>query len=275
MTNEEQRAARALHGAGEHVEINMAVALAGAWWTVAEVMRRHPDEVQLFETVPIAGGMYLCLALYQSRDEIPYTGTVVHLNLAGSASHIASHDENPLHINWAEVVLAPDRRNQVIKPIEQALYLDSPDRTPPTERSTIAYRVFASFMARAAFAGRTASSGATRLEEAHWRFTQGFYEGRFQPKLYEAFRDLPNPPEPQYTEHGESFYDWDDLPSWYADHWFLVESDQPHVDTPRVAIDARNGKAWSPDAEHDLMTLFERNGRSVDRVTTAAMPPTC
>lgn len=256
-----------IHQQHDYLPISMPLAVAGAWWTIAELMRRHPGELVLGETIPIESGGYHCLTL--TRDKAMhnrYEDPHLQLNLAASTSHLTGFAEHDvaIQLNWAEVVLAPNRRRHVVEPIERALRLHDVAETPATVRGTISFRVMAAFMARAAFAGNSANSDLITLEGLRWWFTQGFFEGCFQNAFYAEFAELPGPPR-------EPCDDMERMPEYWDRHWFLVER-KGGIDKPVAAIDVRSGIVWHEGLEFDLMQRYRGAHRSIDRLVTEVFP---
>lgn len=262
MTEDREYAGFA-HTADQLPFINFAVALAGAWWTVAELMRRHPGQIRLYETVPIEGGGYWCLTI-RRRHHLHLGKLLLHINMAGSNYHLTTFTSDGLRdqFSLSELVLAPDRRESIVKPIESQVGLPTPSETPPTVETTVTYRVMAAFMARAAFAGNSANGTSRTAADLRWRIAAGFVENGYQYELYEPFHEIPAPPD-------TPGFDPDVMPHTWPDHWFLL-----HEGKPVAAFDVSNGIVWNGGHRHDLMAKYRQLGRSIDRLVTRVLPPT-
>lgn len=147
----------AIHVAGETIGVpSYSMRQALAWWTAAELTRRHPNNLRIAEWHPM-DGQYDCVSLFRRSDANTWNGwdELVHLNIRDPDDHLTgaswfgTSDER---FNWLDVLLAPDRRGHVITQLEQLEGLPSPATTPPTTAASIGVRFIAEFLSRSALA---------------------------------------------------------------------------------------------------------------------------
>lgn len=248
-----------LHEAGDAVSLPYLVTRALAWWIAAELIRRHPDDLQVIETHP-GGGMYDCLSLY--RPSMGDEGLVAHLNLVGSITHgsffgAGAEAERPqvadARFNWLEVLAADERRAYVVEQLEGAQGLSSPKTSPPTTTRSIGPRVISRFAALAALSTRT-----WHIRNAVFD-TSGVDTGQVDwSKEVTSVRYLP--------------MDGDLLNNPRYRVWYILD----HKHRPQAAVDTGRGLAWrrdKPGTDFDLMQLYAAHGSRVDRVMSKVLPP--
>jgi hypothetical protein len=238
------------------VELPYGVVRGLAWWVASELIRRHPDQLRVIETHP-GGGQYDCLSIYHRRRN-QESALIVHLNLLGHLTHgtwfgAPEGGEGDNRFNWFEVLNARDRRSYVVKQLEAAAGLPSPNATPETTRRSIGPRALARFAASAA------------LTTKRWSIVNGFldtsYDAAVRTQYFEAFPGARLEPlrgdllgQPAYR------------------YWFVVD----HRDRPQAAVDAERGLAWpfgDTGPGIDLLSRYRAAHSTIDHVVREVLPP--
>lgn len=232
-----------LHAVGETTELPEALQRALAWWVVAELIRRHPDKLEMHEEHP-GGGQYDCLTIYDraayaahGSAELP----LVYVNVTGHITHSdwfrEQHEDegDDGRFNWYEVLCAEDRRSYVIEQLEAVSGLPSPKSTPPTTSRSIGIRLLARFAELTAF---TRQSSWDLRTVRHERDLEQFM--------------VPSP-------------GWRD-----GQFWCVRDRDRPHA-----LIDIYAGLAWQVaqgDGGTDLLDAYRRNGSTLDATARLVLP---
>jgi hypothetical protein len=215
-----------------------------AWWIAAEFVRRHPEaEPRIMEH--------------------HWYGVMLDVGVGGVELSLASHGHLTPHVdscdmdqrlNWLDVLLAENRRAQVIEPLERVLGLPSPKRTPPTTRTSVGPRLLAAFFAK------------TALRPLAWQACCGYICSHWDDECWPVerlFAAMPAVDTDRRKRRNE------------ADYWFICRSrDLLEPGEPVAAVDIVTGRAWSRSGTVvDLMERYEQVGRSVDALASAVLPP--
>jgi hypothetical protein len=128
-----------------------------SWVWIAELMRRHPGEIEVFEGVYPAGGTvwFLCRAKSDRERYDPFREVICRINEAGHVDQKHSHQgrgcpvEDGLsagddsRFNNLEILFSRTRR-AMIRELEECMGLGAVRSTPSTLASTIGPRLIAS-----------------------------------------------------------------------------------------------------------------------------------
>ncbi|WP_371811096.1 hypothetical protein [Tessaracoccus sp. MC1865] len=222
-------------------------------------MRRHPDSLRLIEVFPHQYGP--ALTVWKTPEgRIGSHGHPLALLTLGAEMHITPLGEAALEgrLNWLDVLLAPDRRFDVVERLEVQLHLSPPASTPTTRAMSIGPRVIAAFLQR------------TALERDRWVLTNGaFLDDEGSGAHGELFDSMPEAAKDR-TRHQPKGHPLELVASRY---WFLCPIQGGEAGAPVRALDTTEGIIWIGDRRISMMSEFERLGRSLDRLVNEVMPP--
>ena len=245
-----------LHRFGEQIPVPLPLIHACAWWVVAELIRRHPHRLAVIETHP-GGGMYDCLTVIGLEHGDPDLTMTL-----GPMGRLHTHGEFEEWPNWADVLLAPDRRALLLR-LEASLGLTGPARTPATTAASIGPRLIANFFWRAATSRR------------RWLALNGVddtagYGGGPRDHLFDripGLADARRRAQPSRRLH-DSAYRY-----WFVGRTLPPEALDRTVDTAFV-VDTWSGDLWRPDDTHvSLLDAYGQMDRSLDRLVDEVCPP--
>ena len=247
-----------LHEVGERVVVpTFALRQSLAWWVGAELVRRHPETLRLIEVHPHHYGP--ALTLWEERRDAPPGGGLAFLTL-GAHFHITPFGGSPngdLSFNWLEVLLAPNRRHDIVERLETHLGMAPPPSTPSTVATSIGPRMIAAFLQR------------TALERDLWVMSSGAYQDEDDSATNEAL--LRQQPEvaADLDNHDPARHPFGLVASRY---WFLSPLHNGEAGPPIRAIDTTAGIAWVDGVKVSLMDEFRAGGRSLDHLVSSVMP---
>lgn len=225
-----------------------------AWWVAAELIRRHPHELMVVEAQP-ASGLANALILVQRDD--PDQNTLARLWFTPEPAYSTPHDEQVTgHLSWLEILLAPNRRTDVVERIEIQLGLQAPRQTPPTDVRSIGPRVLAAFLQR------------TTLERPLWAVSNGAYANQDDAGARnDLFASMP-----AVRDDRSGRYAGVDEYRASQHYWFIGPVVEGKARTPVAAINTAAGLAWHHGQRFDLLDLYERANRHIDAVVNSALP---
>jgi len=248
-----------IHEFGERVFVpSFALRQALAWWVGAELVRRHPATIRLIEVFPHQYGSALTV-WDTSQGEDP-SGRALAFLTVGESFHITPLVEPALEgrLNWMDVLLAPNRRFDVVERLEGQLRLTPPAATPSTTAASIGPRVIAAFLQR------------TALERNRWVVTNGAFEEDDGTGTRHVLFDLMPEVAADRDRHQPGRHPLDLVETRY---WFLGPIKDDEAGLPVRAVDTTDGRIWLDGRCVSLMDEFQRHGRNLDRVVSAVMPP--
>lgn len=249
-----------LRDLGEQCPVgNTTVTVALAWWIAAELARRHLAELRILETHP-GGGQYDCVSVY--RSPLSSSSAIVHMNFQPGGHLTSGSTSGPdQRFNWLEVLLAGDRRINVVEQLEHAGDLMALNRPPSATERSIGPMVIGAFLQRSTL-GPSQWTTANAVADDHSGAT--IRSSRLQ--HFDAIGDhLGVQPDSAGVER------------WY-DVWFVGRSNGVcpfSMDKPEFALDLATGHLWHPDkpASFDLMDRFQSVGQSLDSLVSLVCPP--
>lgn len=252
------------HATGERVGVERhGLRQALAWQVAAEVARRHPGDILAVETHP-GGGQYDCVTLFvrAEGDDAEHRGgwrRCLDLNKATPLDHLthAGWSGDGERFNWLDVLLSPDLRAQVIAPLERAEGLEAPASTPSTVASTVSVRLLAAFASRVAFTRKP------------WVLLNGYLDSdggsEARDDLFAAV--------PAIGEHRQAHREDDLLGTPEYRYWFAVEGEPNNHGRPHMAVDTRQGIAYTQTGTVDLLDRYRDLGRRIDGLASEVCPP--
>ena len=249
-----------LHGVGEECAVeNTSISIALAWGIAAELVRRHPGDLQIIETHP-GGGQYSCVSVYPSPLRSP---AVLDMNVDPGAhlTHASWFDRMGERFNWLEVLLAADRRQYVVEQVERAEGLHVPATSPSTTEQSVGPLLVAAFLQRTVL-GRRGWTTANAVSDDD-------YGAGIRTDLLEHF--------PTATEMLGMPTDDAEIKRWYP-VWFIGRSsgESPFaMEKPAFAVDLAAGRLWRSHnpTTVDLMQRYKDVSRSVDALVSSTCPP--
>lgn len=248
------------HSTGERLFVpTFAMRQALGWWVVAEMIRRHPEQLRVVEAHPHQYGMALTLM----RQEPGHEGWQFAAFLTlGENFHITpSGDWSNGRFNWLDVLLAPNRRSYVVEQLKANLGLPAVRGTPPTASGSVGPRAIASYLARSA------------LGPELWVVQGGAYadddDSGWRPEYFRCFPGIADAP--GFSQPSKDVYQMA-----CSRYWFLTPVVVPNEETgdPVVAIDVVSGRYGNAHENGtSLMDLYHRMGRKIDAVASHVFPP--
>lgn len=238
-----------------------------AWMIAAELVRRHPGHCRVVEGHPHG---YDCVTVIaRSHTEHSYFSgwrMVIYLN-KGQGGHLTTNTwlgsgaaETDERLNWVDVLMAQDLREDVVVPIEIAENLPRPAQTPETTDSSIGPRLLGALARRTMFTPRP------------WQLVSGMVDDdyRAEPRegLFAQFPWLSSHREKCRAE--EPGFE----PEWRF--WFLIDEAGPVGVTDQkayLAIDSFRGIAFTADKVIELLPEYRRLNGSIELLANAVCPP--
>ncbi len=237
-----------------------ALRQALTWLVAAELVRRHPNEMRVIESRPYRDD---CVTVFARTDDPEWSGGWRRVVVLPQSTDfcLLTHQgwfetEQDDRFSWLEVLLAPNLRDDVIRPLERAEGLPAVEDTPSTTASTIGVRLLAGFAGRTAFTRKP------------WRLHNGCVEGG------DGVRDELFDQLPEINEH-RRIRRQDDLHAVTEyRYWFAIED---RIDgkpgAARFAVDTMEGVGFTDAGSVDLMSEYSSCGRMLDAVVSRVCPP--
>ncbi|MHA6510731.1 TY-Chap2 family putative peptide chaperone [Tessaracoccus sp. Y1736] len=248
-----------IHEVGESTFVpTFALRQALAWWVGAELVRRHPDSIRLIEVFPHQYGP--ALTVWEKSDDAHAPGRGLAFLTLGESFHVQPLLEPALdgRLNWLDVLLAPNRRHDVVERLEAQLQLTPPTSTPSATDSSIGPRVIAAFLQR------------TALDQDRWVMTNGAYEdddgAGVSDRLFESMPEVAL----DATRHLPELHP---LGLSQSRYWFLCPIKNGEAGPPVRAVDTTAGVVWLEGERVSMMDEFRACDRSLDRLVSSLMPP--
>lgn len=225
--------------------VDRTVLEAASWRLASELVRRHPRTTRILITHP-GGGQYDCLTITSGAAD----GGTIQLNRSGTIQvhqrfDGRSADEWP-PTEWDDYLRADPR--EFLDRLEQAAGLSTPSHVPPSDPTTITYRVLAALTATAVKTVHPITIESGQID------TSG-YGGGPNPVL-DVFRSIPD----ELRRARD-----DDLFGQPGYRFWIVRRDR----VPILAIEQDDGTAWTPHHPGgvDLLGLYELSRHHLPTVT--------
>lgn len=248
--------AEELHHKADGLEVPaVATVNALAWWVAAELVRRHPTEIQIAEESPWSGWWNALVVL---RTGGPEPKRLCFLRLSPSSGFLPLV-ASPMGggINWAEMLLVPNRRDDVVLRIEAQLGLTPPRQTPSTTARSIGPRILAAFLQR------------TSLERQLWAFGNGSsVDQESVGPNEELFNSYPLAAQDRAARYPDA-----DRFRSSQHYWFIGPVIDKTARPPVTVINTTEGIAWFDGHEFDLLALYKRFGSKLDPVVNLVFLP--
>ncbi|NBS30179.1 MAG: hypothetical protein EBS76_06625 [Actinobacteria bacterium] len=262
-----------LHRPGENLPLsNWPLVHAAAWWIAAELVRRHPGELRVYDTG--SHFQYDVLAVSKMSRNKPTSGSsaVVWMN-RHSQGHLTTGSwfDDPSsteRFNWIDVLMAPNRLTYIIEQLEREAGLTSPKTSPTTKPNTIVPRIIAGFLARAAFTKK-------KWVAVNGVWDNGVGEAETRDGLFSAVPGMKSKaPNPRGGFFDESTFRY----------WFLCPHTGPQdpgmhywpsndAAPPAVGFDTESGHCWNGSGKRiNLIERYDAVGRSIDALISDVCP---
>lgn len=215
--------------------VDRSVLEAASWRLASELVRRHPATTRILRTHP-GGGQYDCLTITSPAAD----GGTVHLNRNGTIQVHARFDDQRGDewppTEWIDYLAADPR--QFLDRLERASGLPAPAHVPPSDRTTLTYRLLAALAA-------TGLKSVHPIEIQSGYFDTSGYGGGPNDAL-DSFPAIPS--ELRRDQH-------DDLFGQAGYRFWIVLRDG----VPILAFEQDAGLAWTQHhgESFDVMGLYE------------------
>jgi hypothetical protein len=222
---------------------------AASWRLAAELCRRHPDRLRIYELHP-GGGQYDCLSIAAVGDD---PRSLVQLNRHGSIHVEGRWDSRKPQIEsraWSAYFT--EDPYLFVRTLEDDIALRPPPEVPPTAEHTLVYRLLA------------AAAAADVLGVRRRRIVNGYFDSSGEPcrARNELFADFPAADRRRSDPSAER-------PLGVAEYrfWFVLDAGRPAAcfDIAGVGWDAAG-------AEVDLLTAYQQCGRRLGVMLATSFP---
>lgn len=229
--------------------VQRSVVEAASWRLAAELCRRHPERLRVYELQP-GGGQYDCLSIAAGGED---PRSLVQLNRYGSIhtfGRLDGHEPDVEPRSWA-AYLAEDPY-LFVRTLEDDTALPAPPEVPATVAHTLVYRLLA------------AAAAVDVLGVRRRRIVSGYFDSSGEPcrARNELFADFPAADRRRADDSGER-------PLGIAEYrfWFVLDAGRP------VACFDIAGFAWdAAGTQVDLMQAYQQCGRRVGVLLATAFP---
>ena len=222
---------------------------AASWRLAAELCRRHPDRLRIYELHP-GGGQYDCLSI-AAGGEAPRS--LVQLNRYGSIhieGRLDGQEPDIAPRSWAAYLT--EDPYLFVRTLEDDTALPPPPEVPATVAHTLVYRLLA------------AAAAVDVLGVGRRRIVSGYFDSSSEPcrARNELFADFPAADRRRAADEGER-------PIGVAEYrfWFVLDAGRP------VAGFDIAGLGWDAQGrEVDLLQAYQQSGRRVGVLLATAFP---
>lgn len=222
---------------------------AASWRLAAELCRRHPDRLRIYEVHP-GGGQYDCLSVATVGDD---PRSLVQLNRHGSIHTLGRWDGREPDVephSWSAYFT--EDPYLFLRTLEDDIALRPPAEIPPTVEDTLAYRLLA------------AAAAADVLGVRRRRIVSGYFDSSGEPcrARNELFADFPAADRRRSDPSAER-------PLGIAEYrfWFVLDGGRP------VACFDIAGVGWdAAGVEVELLAAYRRCGRRLGVMLATCFP---
>jgi hypothetical protein len=229
--------------------LQRSVLEAASWRLAAELCRRHPDRLRIYELHP-GGGQYDCLSLATAEDD---PRSLLQLNRHGSIHTLGRWDSRDPDVDsrsWSAYFT--EDPYLFLRTLEDDTALRPPSSVPATVEHTLVYRLLA------------ATAAADVLGVRRRRIVSGFFDSSGEPcrARNELFADFPAADRRRTDPALER-------PLGIAEYrfWFVLDAGRP------VACFDIAGVGWDGEgAEVDLLEAYQDCGRRLGVLLATCFP---